>query len=190
MLPEAVDLFSVVKQAHANTYQQLQILKRAIAKTGDIKELCDVVYALKEALKFAEDIEREVQSLEQVSVKITCGMWVQLPGDPAPIKTDYCTGSPDVKMIASCPSPKRDPANYDKLMQHLGVPRHLYEMGLGEEAEGKRVVDLFWPGLVDYVTNELTAGRPQPPGLDMTRTFPKYVMACRGRKGVDAEQVA
>lgn len=175
MKPSAIEFFKRAVKAHEELFLQITKLSKEIELDRNLFELTDYAYALNEAYKRLDDIAHETKRLRERVTQIVVALWVTTEGEP--IRTDYVTGIPDVKMMASVPSKNKDPEKYHALMEHLGVPKALYD---GDND----VLRPHWPGLVDYVSELLSQGRPVPPGCNTDKLIPVYKLALRGKKGV------
>jgi hypothetical protein len=162
---------------HAEIYRELSQLKEQSLKCGDMQELADRAYALRDMHKYVDDLRKELDQTKSVCERIACLLWAKdSEGDP--IRTDHCTASPKIKYMASLPSRTRDPEAYANLMGHLGIPDGL----LPED-----VVRPHWPGFVNYMTRLAEEGLPLPEGIDVDKTYPVYSLTIRGKKGVNED---
>lgn len=157
------------------------------ASKGDVKDLADTAYAMREIASFADEIRKKANKIGEQSQKVACFVAVQAAGlndDPTQLKitTDYCTAMPDVKRIASLPDKRNNPKEYAELMQHYGVsPEHF------ESTSGNPFVVCYWPGVIDRINKDMALGKPTPPGIDPTKMIPEYRLNIRGAKGVGDE---
>jgi hypothetical protein len=178
----AARVFTEVKHAHEQIYTALKALKSLAAQSGSITELANIAHAINQSQKLTADTDKDIRMFLETVKKALCVLWVQsdLSGEPAPIKTDYVTATPSVKMVLSVPSRKTDFASYAKLMTHLGVPQHLWDMPEGQSV----VADVHYPGFVDYVSSLVEQGAPLPPGCDPAKLSPVYKVVLNSRKEV------
>lgn len=182
MLPRCVELFKTVKTAHAATYRLIKMLMADLQSTGDVRETADMVYAAKDAQKFAEDTVKELRGLIELVEKVTCILYVKA-GSLDVLRTDHCTATPRVGMMASLPRRKTDFESYKKLMDFLKVPENLWHLPEGERGP----VDFDWKGITQLLTDRAEQGLPLPPGIDPSKTYPVYRVTCHPRKEVDAK---
>jgi hypothetical protein len=171
-----------MKAAHEDAYKIVLKLKEIVPKTGDVKELADIVHATDSVIKFCKDIEKEARIIHELAEKIGCAIWVRM-GCADPIRTPYTTGTPVVKMMVSLPNRNKDPERFATFMESLGIARELWDV----PADCKPAVAPNWPGMLDYVSELAAQGRPFPPGVDPDRTYPVYAITVTRRKEPDAE---
>jgi hypothetical protein len=143
-----------------------------IHSEGDIKELADMAYALKRIEEMFCDIEKRTRNTYELTERLLCMLWAK-SGDSDPIRTEHCTVTPRIRMAAQIP--KKGTPEYEELMTSLGI--------VGEAASSDAVRP-HWPGLVEYVTGLLAAGRQLPKGIDTSKTYPVYGVTIRQRKGI------
>jgi hypothetical protein len=167
------------RKVHADLYTELNVLREAVLKCADVNEIADAAYVLRETEKFFKDLEKEARLLREHIERMACIIWVQA-GDPAPIRTEYCSAKPDVKMMVSLPKRKQDPAGYAELMTGLGIPRGLWDIPSEQHAP----IEPHWPGMIDYVSSLMEQGKPLPGGLDPTKTYSIYKLQITRRKEV------
>jgi len=173
MRRDDVDLYRSIREFHAKTYASLQTAREQIGKCNDLEELTDRVYALREAYKYADDVRKELRNTKELAERIACLIWAKMT-DGGPVKTDFCTGVANVKIMASLP--KKGTASHEALLKHFGISK--------EHAE---TVQFHWPSMVEYLTHLTSEGRPLPAGVDPDRTYPVYTLTVRARKGVDED---
>lgn len=165
------ELFITVKDAHEQAYVLLQSLTKDLSTTGDVEELTDAVYATREVMRFAEDLLKETRRLNTRTQQMACAVWAKMPDPPERIVTDYCSGTPDIKMSANLP--KRDTAEYHQFMTHIGVKNVEDDL-----------VRPHWPSVKEYISDLTSQGRPLPPGVDLDETFPVYTLSVRRKADV------
>jgi hypothetical protein len=144
-----------------------------------LPELVDLIYALRKTSELADTARKEMNRIEELTIKQACLIWTTTDGNP--IRSDYVTGSPDIKMMASLPRRKSNPEGYAALMRYLGVPDELWDTS-DEESEAVRP---HFPGMVDLLSRAMQEGRPLPPGISPENTYPLYKMRLVAKKGVD-----
>ncbi len=143
-------VYAEARAAHERCYRQIMDAQRALVAEGDLRELGDAVFALKKSEDLLEDARKECGKLKSLVEKITCVRWLN-QGDHDPIRTEYCTASPDIKQTVSVPS--KDSPEYKALLTHFGIP------------EGAPFAP-HWPSLMKQVSANLAAGQPIPAGCD------------------------
>lgn len=181
MRQSAKDMHRKVREAHAAAHEAIVRMTSEVKDCLDIKELADFAYATQDAWKLADDTRKQLNILHELVEKIAGVLWATTSMDGEPIRTEYCTATPNPKPIATIPKRSTDPEAYKTLMLHLGVPEAL----LNTDNEDKEVIRPHWPGFVDYLTRELAAGRPLPPGIHPDKTYMKYNLSIRAKKGVE-----
>lgn len=187
MLPIAQKLYADVRELHERIYKDLQALQ-AIALAGDLEEMADSIYALKEAKKFAEDTEKDIGKLQKMLCDMFCLKYTQCDdGNAESIRTDYCTATPNPRVCAHIPSYEKQPEEYKALMTYLGVDPVLWDTGkvLTENGEeSTKVVDVHWPGFTALLSRLAGSGHPLPPGIDPEKTYMLWNVTIRKKKGI------
>ena len=187
MQSTAKDLFAKAKEAHSLVYFALRELQHAIEQCNNLKELCDYDFAVDQSHEFIEDAKRELWKLrEEINAKI-CMLWLDIArNDPVNAKrsihTDYVTATPDIGQSPNIPSAKTEPEAYKALMDFIGID--VSKWGKTEKGELNEVVKLHWPGLVRIVSENLSAGKPCPPGVDISKLKPVFKVALRKKRDI------
>jgi hypothetical protein len=141
-------------EVHASIYKLLLELKSG-ATIRSLPELVDLVYALKKSSELLDDVRKEVDQLKEFIERLACLAWLtQASGEN--VKTEYCTGTPDVKQMAKVPKPGTE--EYVALMNHFGV-------------DPSSPVRPHWPSMVERLSAELAEGKPLPPGCDPASVY-------------------
>lgn len=151
-----------------------------VKKTPNIQELADWAYALSECEKMLDRLRKDAKAAKEMAEKICCLLYTKL-GEGGPIRTEHVTATPRVKFMASIPKQSTNPEAFARLMEHLGIPREMWE---------KDVVRPHWPGFTDFFTECLEAGKPLPPGIDPDKTYPLYALTLRKRKDIEESSVS
>lgn len=167
----------MTKEANAQVLTTLAELSQRV-KQHTLHELTDDVYALREIAKLGDEIRKRANKMKETLERVACMGWVATDPD-GPIRTEYCTGTPDVKQMASLPHPERDPDDYAALMKFLGVEN--------EDAVRLGAVSLHYTRTADWITEMAGRGEPLPPGIKSEKTYPQYKLTVRGKKEVDAD---
>lgn len=178
MLSSVRELYVAAKAAHADVYTKLQAALKDIQGRKNCEELADTAYALREAAELMHDLRKLMDANGEILQKAACAIYITLDDQTEPIRTDYVTAIPDMRVMAMMP--KKGTPEYGMFMDSLGIPRRMWDT---EE----RCVNLHWPGLIDYVSELAEQGKPLPFGLDPSKTFPMYRLKMRRRKDVDAQ---
>jgi len=166
MLKEAIDIYVEARSAHAKLTHDILKLKHKVGRSGgvtDMKELADLALVASDVKKLAEDLESEARQLREISEKVCCLAWMRR-GVADNIKTEYVTATPDIKPIPKLPDRRREPEAYGQLMDGLGVPRALWDVGDDRSA----VMQPHWNGMQEYVASLMQQGKPLPPGVSQT----------------------
>lgn len=182
MLKCAVEIFKVARETHADLYQLVCELRRELCPANGgkpIGDLVDTSYALREALRYLDDIGKELRQLKELAEKMTCLLWVQSI-EGGSVYTEHCTALPKVAMIASIPKRSTAPALHARMMTSLNVPINLW---IDQDIE--EIVRVHWPGFVSHITRLAQAGKPLPDGIDIEKTYPRYSVTVRRKKEVD-----
>lgn len=176
----AIELHKAAREAHARIYEMILSLRNDVVKCASKEELADYAYALRFAWRHIDDTRKDLKGLQELAEKLTC-MKCTLLDDGDTIKTAYVTATPDCKPIASLPKKSKDPEGYRALMLGLGIPEYV----LDEEDEERETFKPHFPGIVARLEKLMAEGKPLPPGIDVTKTYPKYSLELRPKKGVE-----
>lgn len=178
MLTDLLKLHNDTMKFHSHSYVRLGELDQVIKRINDMKELADCVYALREIIALLDDAKSTATRLKDYCERVACVLWVKAD-NPKPISTAWCSGTPDLKTMASLPKKSTDPDAYYALTRHLGIPDEVAKL------DAARV---HWPGFVEYLTKLTSEGRPLPPGIDPNQTYPVYSLSVRKRRELTFEQ--
>lgn len=177
MKPELKTVYNIVKKSHNEAYPILKQLEGGLQSENKLTELVDIAYAMRECEKLLEDFRKTCKRIQEISGQIACVLAVK-EQRVENVKTEYATGTPEVKFAAQLPSKSKNPEQYAKLMTGLGVPNNLWK---GDND----VVRPHWPGFRDYLSVLCTLGEPLPDGIDLDKTYPNYQLRLRSRKSIN-----
>lgn len=170
------NVYRVMHEAHAKMYVALQEIDTTVKHCSNVKELADYAFALRETAAMADDTRKTCEAIQRLAERICCAITVK-DGLEGPVRTDYVTATPTVKMMASLPNKTREPDQYKRLLEHFGLDCEL------AEEDGVR---FHWPGMVRHISKLAEEGRPLPPGLDVEKTYPVYGLSpMKKRKGIE-----
>lgn len=161
MLTPCKNFYGMARGAHQQLYGLMLQMNRLLQQTTELTELADAVFALRKTEELLEDTRKECSKLLELAEQVTCIRWLAC-SDHEPIRSEYCTASPDVKQTVAIPS-KSSP-EYAALLKHYGIP------------EGSPFVP-HWPSLLKQVSADLAAGGSIPPGCDPN----KMIRVCKVR---------
>lgn len=166
-------IFRTVEEAHMKAMQELLALEQSLPEDNMV-ELADHVYALRESESLADALRIKIGAIKSTCEKLACLLYVVTPNSGGTtIRTEFCTGKPDLKMGAQFPSMKRDKEGYLAVTDFLNVPRELAE---------KDVFRPHWPGFIELLSDLMTKGMPLPPGIDPNKTYPIYKLTVTRKK--------
>lgn len=167
---------------HQDFYTYLCELRDRIASETNENEIVDVCYILREMYKIVDDLRKEVKSLDQRAQRVACLVLMkkQIEDD---VSTPWCKGTPDVKFEATLPTRRKDPEGFRKLMEHFGVSEEAYD-------RDRSAIKPHWPGMVDLLSELMESGRPLPPGIDPSKTWPVYSLSVRKVRELPKDIVA
>lgn len=175
MYDSALRIYALCKELHEEVYKLRAPLYDAIKIEGDLTEIADVVYATREALRFIDEVKKDVRKANEVAQRLGCLKWTEA-GDEEPIRSENCTGTPDVRMTAKIPSRTKDPEAFEQLMRALKIPEELWV------SDGVRI---HWPGFVDYLTALLSDGKQLPAGIDPASKYPVFTLTVKKVRDMD-----
>lgn len=180
MNPLAQEIYQLAKDAHEMILTRCIELRRTMVnQTAPTNVNC--AYALRESLALIEDTAKQAKQIKELLERLVCLRIIEA-GNADPIKTEYCTATPDVKICAAIPTFEKDRTSYEKLMTYLGIDPVLWDTGkflteLGEiETE---VVKVNWPGFQDFITRLAAEGSPVPDGIDASKCYSIYRLLMR-----------
>lgn len=186
MPTEAVDLYTAAKESHEKVYRLTQALQQMFAR-ADNETRANIGFACREAYKFADDSRKLIEGAGDLAERMTCLDYLQTSIDGEPIRTEYVTATPDMKVSASVPTIEKNPIGYQKLMDYLGIDPVLRDKGkvLTEEGEEEtEVIKVNWNGFTSLLSRLQQAGYPMPDGIDPSATYTTYRLRYRKKKGV------
>lgn len=178
MNPKLVAIYKQARAIHEAYVQADGELRRFLSTCPNTEDQADAAYALREIADMVDEVRKMANSTGELAQRFAC-IIAGATGNPEPIRTEYCTATPDVKPIASVPRQSSDPEGYALLMEHLGIPRAMWDRG-----DDKSVVKPNWPGMMSYLAEQMKQGKPLPPGIDPDKTYSEYRLLIRKKKGV------
>jgi hypothetical protein len=149
------------------------LLINCVTANTELEDLADTAHALKRCQEMTDEIKKSVSHSFELTSKVICAKWAQENTDGEPIRTAHCTCTPRIRFAAVLP--KKGDDDYKVLMNHLGINETMVETD---------AVRPHWPGFTDYVTELLSQGKPTPPGIDPTKTYPVYSVTILKKKGI------
>lgn len=168
MRPICKRLFAQARAAHYRMCELTQELQRELVSSADLSELADAVFALRKSEDLLEDARKECGVLLTLMEKVTCLRWLaDQTQKHEPIRTEYCTASPDVKQTVK--TPRKDTPEYGQLLAHFGVPAGV-------------PFAPHWPSMLKRIDADLAAGKPLPPGCDPNEMLQVCVVRTLKRK--------
>lgn len=184
MLENAIKYYCGQSEWHQVQFQKLNELLKITSSIKNLEELTDIAFSIRKSLDLVEDQRKELNRFVESLEKVIGALWVQ-NGDSEPIRTDFVTASPRLKMVATVPSRHKDPEAYAKLMQFYNIPDHLWNV----KEEDHPVVSIHWPGLVDDISERTMRGLPLPDGLDPSKMITLYKVTFRQRKEITRDSL-
>lgn len=171
MREEAKRAYAEARAAHWAIAEQTEKLRVALGRSTDMKELADAIYALRETSALCEDLRKEADRLKQEFERQGCALWVK-QGTGQPIRTEYCTGSPEVKQTPQ--TPKAGTPEYEAFCRHFNVaPDGFFRP--------------HWPEMLKQLTEAQGRGEPLPPGCDPSKLWTVFKVKVLKRAPVLAE---
>lgn len=168
MIDEVKAAYAAARRAHWELADATERTRVALARSPDVGELADAVYALRETSTLLEDLRKEADRLKGELERQCCATWVKI-GRGDPVRTAYCTGSPDVKQTPKTPRPGTP--EYGEFCRHFGVdPGGFFRP--------------HWPSLLEAMTDAASRGLPAPPGCDPAQTWTVFKVKVTKRRPV------
>lgn len=141
-------------------------------KKFKLPDWADSAYALREVHDRLDRLRKEVNRRQEVVARILCLACPKM--GVTDVQTDYCTATPDVKMMAKAPRSPDDPL-YRKALTEMGVSESMVDTGL---------LKFNFKTLEDMTTRAMESGDQPPLGLPPTHTFPVYRVLVRKKKEI------
>lgn len=164
-----------VRRNHKLRYGQIVKLRLKLSE-GQLtqKERVDAAYILREMADVYDDLRKELRATQELITKMVCAAWIKDSETLSPdsmnrsIRGELALGTPDIKFTANVPSASKDPELYKKFMTAMGVDESLHGM-----------IRPHWPSMREYISTELAAGHPPPPGINPDDLYPDYRLSLR-----------
>lgn len=146
---------------------------KRMVKDNDLEALADLNYVMKRCETIADDLRKTYKLVKNAAEKTICYLWVkQASGEP--IRTEFCSASPDLKIVIAIPAPGRDQLAYEECLASMGVPKELINFG---------VVNIKWGNFVEYCTYLASQGKPLPKGNE-EKTYNVYRTTIRAKRPI------
>lgn len=159
-------LYSEVIHAYSQVYADLKEIK---SQEKSKEDLADTVFVLNQILKWIEEMRKEVDRVKRLSERLACLHWIR-EESLEPIRTEYCTASPDIKTALKLPN--IDSEQYTALMTYLNIP-----------AESRALIRLSWKGVKDRISDSLANGKPLPKELQ-GETIDEFKLVVRKKREI------
>jgi hypothetical protein len=156
---------------HNTLYAELSKTEQEM-KVKSPEELTDIGWICKKMYEQLDDIRKEVDKLQSLAEKIACLKAATVGATK--IVGQLATGTVDVSMSANTPHPTRNPEDFAKLCDYLGIPDEVVQNDL--------IHQFHWPSFKEYFSKCMSQGKPAPPGIDLEKTHTHYKLKYRGRK--------
>lgn len=163
MRPELVQMAKHIRDTHQGVYILAERMRSEVTKTVNLADLADTAFFAYKCAELVDDMRKELNKLNELASKMACLVHMKhLEGGAKdePIRTPYCTATPECTMQVKLPTRKNDPEAFAKFMEYYKIPRELWDT---EETE---VFRPHWPGIQARISQDLAAGRPVPPGVN------------------------
>lgn len=139
-----------------------------------LEDAVDLGFLLREIAACADDLKKEVNHVKELLERVICMKWIANSlndlSKAGPIHGELAIGIPDVKQAATLPRQKDDPEGYDAFIKRIGVMGAARKFGL---------VRPHWPTVIEYLSRLAEQGKPLPPGISTTKTYPVYRVTFR-----------
>ena len=159
MYTSAKILYIECKKLHKKVYEQLLILQKDLGTCTEEVELADAAFSMKECTDLLNDVRKQIDKTSKIAKGKACFIWTQNqledPNDE-PIRTSYCTATPEVKMYIPFPT-KKDKDGWKEFMEYLGVP---------DAVADSELVRPHYPSMLEHTTKCLAESKPLPPGMN------------------------
>lgn len=169
MTPQVLEFVSFVRGFQFRALTDTAHISTAMSdKDAALEEMVDAIYALRTCEEIVDHVRKQIEKVLDNMQKTVVLRWISL-GAGEPIRTDFCTGSPDVSQAMSIPS--KDSEEYRALMRHFNVPLDA-------------PVKLHYPSLSLYITAQQSSGGPLPPGVNPDKLTTAFYVTTRKRRDI------
>lgn len=158
------EAYAVIKQAHEECHHALKVAETRY-KDCALRDLADMLNALNQVSKYADDIRKDYDALAGDLKSDICARFFANPNPGNVITATTCKAYPSVSINVGVPTFHKHPEDYLALMEWLQVPADLWEQGplLTEEGEFRtKVVDISYPGYKHMLERYVLAEVPLP----------------------------
>lgn len=185
-------LYVLIRTAHQQFVKLMQSAHEALDATRKTDEgaadCVNLANCCRQSKKYLAEMTKDIAAMEAELERLVCmHILSDISNENAKIETEYCVATADIGHNYVVPTFDKDPEQYAKLMEWLGVDPGLWDRGkeLTEEGENAtKVLDLHWPGF-QYLCKRLKQnGYNPPPGVDPERAYPVYKLGIRTRKPI------
>jgi hypothetical protein len=163
------EVYAVMKAAYMEMHNGVAVVEGR-AQDYDSSKLVDCVFAAKETKKLAEELVKELNGMLRQLQRTICLRWLPEADADHKIRGNFADGYPRVRREAVLPKFEKDPVEYNKVCEWLGIPEDLRDKGRILVVEGEfytKVVELSYVGfnhlieryehcgigLPDFITN-------------------------------------
>lgn len=168
MTPTALETYKRVKNANWEIATLLESIRVQQGNSADEKELVDSILVLDQAAKTLDSLRKETNRVKERLETLACKRWMEI-GTGEPLRTEYCTGSPDVKQAPRIP--KEGTEDYQKMCQYFGIP------------DGAPFRP-HWPSMMERVSEEQRSGMALPPGVDPNGVITVFKVTVRKKRPI------
>lgn len=182
MQQKSIDHYERVVEIHRDTFTRLIEVKREAEQavlSADLKELADHVMWLKEIEKLFDDCRKNAHNILELVEKLTCIAWATT-SDGDPIRTEYCTATPQPKKMGRIPSRTKHPEEYEAFMTEMGIPRELIDVG---------AVTFNWNAMIEFISQRLARGENPPKCFDPNKLYDIYKVLVRAKRSISPHGV-
>ena len=158
------EAYAVMRACYDETYNALQVIRQRYLECSQ-SELSDVLFALIQTSKFADDIRKEYDKTVDDIKKVVCERWVLDPASKPTIHGKYSNSQPAYKTRARMPKLKDEPEKYYACNDWLGIPKDLQDHGMMLTQEGEfktKVVEIDYNGFASLIERYTLMNIPIP----------------------------
>src|SRR5688572_16480374 len=98
-----LSLYNTIRKTHDETFITVKRLGEALAHSQDICECTNAVAVLKRCEEMLRDARTETERAIKAISKATCALYVRAGQIGQPIRTEWVTGTPDLKSVPRIP---------------------------------------------------------------------------------------
>ena len=179
---KALALYAQVKETHESVFVNMQRAKEAVRELQNLEQIVDVIAVLKKSDELLKDTKSQVAALTAKLQEIACKLYMQHGASNIgePIRTEWVTGTPDIRVKPSLPSFKLNPTMFIAMCNDLGYPL---------EAGDAEMFRPHYPSVMTYLSKLQEQCKPMPAWVDTNRSGSEFGVKCLWKRDVEIDDL-